>query len=102
MAPPHRSWVAVPPDSDFPLENLPYGVVSRDGEPPRVGVAIGEQVLDLAAVANAGLFDGHVTGARELFTAGALNPFLAAGRPAWAAVRARIQELLTAGSPAEQ
>ena len=43
-----ESWVPVPAGSDFPVQNLPYGVFSIDGAPPRIGVAIGEHILDLA------------------------------------------------------
>jgi fumarylacetoacetase len=80
------SWVAVPHGSPFPLANLPYGVFSRPGEPARVGVAIGDHVLDLAPA----LGD-------EVFAAASLNPFLARGRRVWSETRARITELLTAG-----
>ena len=41
------SWAEVPEGSHFPLQNLPYGVFARPGQAPRVGVAIGDQVLDL-------------------------------------------------------
>ncbi len=92
-----RSWVEVPQGSDFPIQNLPYGVFSRSGDRPRVGVAIGDQVLDLAAVAEAGVFDGVVEGASALFAAPALNPFLAAGPTVWAAARSRISQVLTEG-----
>ena len=88
---PASSWVPVPEDSPFPLQNLPYGVFSRldDDEPPRVGVAIGDSVLDLAPVAAAeGLDGGHV------FAHPTLNGFLALGRPAWSAVRQWLLELL--------
>ena len=52
-----RSFIPVDPASDFPIQNLPYGVFStKDGLAPRVGVAIGDYVLDLAA-AGAGLPD---------------------------------------------
>ena len=55
------SWVQVPEGSPFPATNLPYGVFSYDGEPPRVGVALGDHVLDLAPVAAVeGLAGGHV------------------------------------------
>ena len=50
-----QSFIAVAPDSDFPLQNLPYGVFQPQGEAARVGVAIGEQVLDLAALEAAGV-----------------------------------------------
>ena len=84
------SWVPVPEGSPFPLQNLPYGVFSRPGEPARVGVAIGDQVLDVAGLAADGLLAG-----REWFTAGSLNPFMAAGPAAWHPVRARLTELLS-------
>ena len=51
-----KSWVASAnqPDTDFPLENLPYGVF-RHGQSTRIGVAIGDQILDLHACAQQGL-----------------------------------------------
>ena len=45
------AWLRVAPDSPFPVENLPYGVFSAGDEPPRVGVAVGDFVLDLAPLA---------------------------------------------------
>jgi fumarylacetoacetase len=55
-----RSFISYPPDSDFPIQNLPYGVFHRNGDALKkaIGVAIGDQVLDLAVIAKAGLFDG--------------------------------------------
>jgi fumarylacetoacetase len=47
-APERRSWVEVDDQSDFPIQNLPYGVARRDGEAPRAYVAIGDYALDLA------------------------------------------------------
>ncbi len=84
------SWVEIPERSPFPATNLPYGVFSYDGEAPRVGVALGDDVLDLAPLAAAeGLDGGHV------FEAPSLNPFMALGPPAWRAVRAWLIELVT-------
>ena len=83
------TWMDVPEGSPFPATNLPYGVFSYDGEAPRVGVALGDDVLDLAPLAAAeGLDGGHV------FESPSLNPFLAMGRPAWSAVRSWLIELL--------
>ena len=79
-----RSWVPVPEGSDFPLQNLPYGVFSRGDETPRCGVAIGEHVLDLAPV----LGD-------QTFAASSLNGFLAAGRPRWEQVRRALTSFLS-------
>lgn len=91
------SWVPVPAGSPFPVQNLPYGVFSRPGEPARVGVAIGDHVLDLAGLAADRLLAGP-----EWFAAASLNPFMAAGPAAWHAVRARLGQLVTdpASSPA--
>jgi fumarylacetoacetase len=90
------SWIPVPPGSDFTLENLPYGAFLRNGA-PHLGVAIGEQILDLHELAGAGFFDGVCD--RELLQQPVLNQFLAAGRAVWKAVRDRITSLLRAGGP---
>ncbi len=84
------TWVPVPAASDFGVTNLPYGIFGRPGQLHRVGVAIGEHVLDLAGLARSG-----VLGRPDLFVAGSLNPFLAAGRPVWQSTRRRLVELLT-------
>ncbi len=52
-----QSWVSVPADSDFPLENLPYGVFESQNQELHIGVAIGNSIFDLHVAANAGLFD---------------------------------------------
>ena len=91
---PTASWVEIPPGCDFPLANLPYGVFSAGSSDrpsqPRVGVAIGEYVLDIAALAAAGV---HVPYAND-FAQPTLNQFMARGRPAWTSVRERLTELL--------
>ncbi|MDQ6949330.1 MAG: fumarylacetoacetase [Actinomycetota bacterium] len=85
------SWVPVDEGSPFPLPCLPYGVFSLGDGPARVGVAIGSCVLDLAALAGAGLLPG-LDGA---FAQPALNRFMAHGRRAWTAVRERLAVLLS-------
>jgi fumarylacetoacetase len=85
-----QCWAEVPAGSHFPVQNLPYGVFARPGEAPRVGVAIGDHVLDLAGLAHAGLLT-----APHWFAAPSLNPFMAAGPAAWHRSRARLTELLT-------
>ncbi len=93
-----RTWVDVPQDSEFPIQNLPHGIFRRSGAQARVGVAIGDMVLDLAVLAEAGLLDGLglPTGA---FRADSLHPLLDAGRPAWRGLRARVSELLEISNP---
>jgi fumarylacetoacetase len=90
-----ESWVPVPPGSDFPIQNLPFGVFAASDGASHIGVAIGERVLDCHTVAQAGVFDD--CGGRELFEAPLLNPLLRAGRPVWSLVRERISHLLRAG-----
>jgi fumarylacetoacetase len=75
----------VPPGSEFGTANLPYGVFS-DGAAPRVGVRIGDSVLDLARAL-----------ADDVFAEPSLNAFMAQGRARWSEARARITELLTGG-----
>ena len=88
-----QSFIAVAENSDFPLQNLPYGVFQPQGEHARVGVAIGTDVLDLAVLEAAGLL---LTGGQNVFGQTSLNAFIALGRPVWQQVRARLQQLLSA------
>lgn len=88
-----RIETANAPGCDFPLQNLPYGVFSVNGDAPRCGVAIGDQILDLAAAEAEGLIDAQGT-----FAAPQLNDFMALGRDTWAATRARLTELLSEGA----
>jgi fumarylacetoacetase len=78
------TWVPVPPDSDFPPENLPYGVFSRPGTAPGVGVAIGDQVLDLGAALD-----------DAVFAQPRLNAFLRQGPSRWREVRERVTGLIS-------
>ena len=87
------SFIEVAANSDFPLQNLPYGVFQPQGEAARVGVAIGREVVDLAALEAAGLLQ---TGSTPVFNQTTLNAFIALGRPVWQQVRARLQQLLSA------
>src|SRR5205823_293101 len=89
------------PDSDFPMRNLPCGVlegpeVSRGA---RVGVAIGDVVLDLGELEARGIFTGPQLKGRDCFRRSSLNAFMAAGRPAWAEARLAASRLLSADEP---
>ena len=90
------SWVRVVPGSDFPLENLPYGVFRSAHGDPHIGVAIGDAIFDLHEAAQAALFDGIVS--RAVLQAPTLNLLLAAGRQAWTALRERVRSLLLEGT----
>lgn len=91
------SWVAVTPESHFPIQNLPYGVfaASADSKEQRIGVAIGTQVLDLGVLADAGLFKGKsALGDGAVFKEPVLNSFMGLGKAAWAEARQIIGNLL--------
>lgn len=93
-----RSWLRSANDgvTDFPVQNLPHGVFRRLGtrEAWRGGVAIGDQVLDLAAVGERGLWSAAAQAAGQAAAAEHLNGLMAMGRPAWRALRADLSRLL--------
>lgn len=86
---PPTSWVPVSENDPFGVHTLPYGVFSTEGEDPRVGVAVGSFVLDLAPVAAVENLDGA-----HVFAERSLNPFMALGPRAWAAVRGWLTEMV--------
>jgi fumarylacetoacetase len=94
-----KSWVgsANSDDTDFPLQNLPYGVFSTSGTSPRVGVAIGDQILDLAVLEAQQLLCPSV--GAKVFDRSDVNAFMALGPSAWTVARATISDLLDANEP---
>jgi fumarylacetoacetase len=96
------SWVdaAHDPGTDFPIQNLPFGVFRRAGsdEMPRVGVAIGEQILDVPACLTEGLLEPLRDGPAAIACAApSLNGLLALGRAHWTALRVGVSRVLRAG-----
>jgi fumarylacetoacetase len=101
-APDLRSWIASAnaPDTDFPIQNLPFGVFRRRGstEALRGGVAIGNLVVDMAALAATGLLHGPAAEAAAVAAQPALNQLMAAGPAAWSALRQAMSQLLRSGA----
>jgi len=100
-----RSWVpsANEPHTDFPIQNLPFGVFARrGGGVNRVGVAIGDQVLDLGNCADRSVLEGIGGALVRACRAETLGPLLRQGVGAWTALRHRISELLRESLPAEK
>ena len=96
-----RSFVSVASESHFPIQNLPYGVFRRrSSRIAHIGVAIGDSILDLTVLAEAGMFGGIGIDGRCCFSQEKLNPFMAAGPAVWRAARAEITRLLRADEPA--
>ncbi|MCX7209067.1 MAG: fumarylacetoacetase [Burkholderiales bacterium] len=92
-----QSFITVDADSDFPIQNLPFGIFSTQAHPhKRVGVAIGNFVLDLAVIEAADLLRVQVN---AVFNQPTLNSFIALGKPVWQEARKKISELLRADHP---
>jgi fumarylacetoacetase len=103
--PARTSWVeSAQGHPDFPIQNLPFGVfrVRDDDDPARVGVAIGDHILDLTACHDEGRFTGPAERAAEVCAAPALNPLMALGPEYRAELRRQVGALLDAGSPAHR
>ena len=97
-----RSWVesANESETDFPIQNLPFGVFGRSGrgEASRVGVAIGDQIVDVAICADEGLISedaGHVV---DCCRESSLNALMALGREATSALRRALSDILRVDS----
>ena len=98
------SWVASANSAhtDFTIQNLPYGAYRKRGSKDayRIGVAIGDQILDLQAAFAAGAFDAAAKEAAALLQGATLNAFMGAGPAAWTAVRLALSRALRAGNGA--
>ena len=96
------SWVGTANTAgcDFTIQNLPYGAFRRKGGAPpvRIGVAIGDQILDLHAAFNADVFEGAAKEAAALLQGAELNAFMGAGSAAWSALRLALSRALRSGS----
>ncbi|MGS0743348.1 fumarylacetoacetase [Glaciimonas sp. GG7] len=91
-----KSFIATPPESHFPIQNLPFGIFSTSADPtPRAGIAIGESVLDLALLADADLLPVP----SEILRSGSLNQFVALGHATWRATREMVSHLLRDDNP---
>ena len=99
MTSPLRSFIEVPTDSHFPIQNLPFGIFQPKEGKPRVGVAIGDLIVDLSVLEDLGHFRSLEFGDRQVFAEDSLNAFLALGRPAWRKAREILQHLLSTDTP---
>ena len=94
MTEPLESFIAVAADSDFPIQNLPYGIFSQHPQGiRRVGVALGEWVVDLAALEAHGFLE--IQHGERYFNQATLNKFIESGKEHWAKVRTELQALLS-------
>jgi len=95
-----KSFIKVTPDSHFPIQNLPYGIfIHPETNEHRCCTAIGEYVLDLKMLDEAGFFNGVKLKGTHVFSFTTLNAFMALGKRAWKEARNRLSELLSAENP---
>lgn len=93
-----KSWVKVPEGSDFPIQNLPFGIFQKDRHtPPCVGTIIGDQVADLRFLCNQGFFE-DLKIHPEVFDRPVLNDFIGIGKAKTRAVRNRLAEIFSPGA----
>jgi fumarylacetoacetase len=92
-----KSWVEVPTDSDFSIQNIPFGIFKTDSLGPRAATAIGTQVLDLMVLEQKGYFEG-LDLPENIFAQPTLNAFMELGKAKTRQVRNRISDLLEEGN----
>ncbi len=89
-----KSWIEVPTNNDFPIQNLPFGIFKTQSSSPRVGIAIGDQVLDLAVLNKLGYLK-NLNIDNSILTNQYLNDLISLGKPTTSALRQRVSDLLT-------
>ncbi len=90
--PNRKSWLEVDKNSDFPIQNIPFGVFITKNDIVTVGTRIGNTAIDLSALHQLGYFKG-ISLAEDIFLQDTLNDFISSGRKIWRSVRDRISEL---------
>ena len=90
--PSRTSWIPVPENSDFPIQNLPFGVFIPEDDIITTGTRIGDTAIDLSALQQLGYFKG-IDLPDDVFLQDTLNDFIALGRPTWRRIRNRLAEL---------
>ena len=90
--PGRTSWLHVDKNSDFPIQNIPFGVFLTRDDIITIGTRIGDTAIDLGALHQLGYFDG-IPLTDDIFLQDTLNDFIADGRQTWRAVRKRIAEI---------
>lgn len=91
-----KSWIEYGPDTDFPIQNLPFGTGRKQGQSARAFTAIGDFVVDLAVLFEAGMLADCGLPAENLFERATLNDFISLGRGVGRKVRNRLSALLSA------
>ncbi|GEQ86627.1 fumarylacetoacetase [Patiriisocius marinistellae] len=95
--PKRETWIDVPENSDFPIQNIPFGVFLTRDDIITIGTRIGDTAIDLAALHQLGYFKG-IDLTDDIFLQDSLNDFIADGRKTWRLVRNRISDIFLKGN----
>ena len=93
-----KSWIHVDVDSDFPIQNLPFGIIQPNNNTARPATRIGNTAIDLSALADFGYFDHLEIEDLSPFYQQVLNPLIALGKPMWSAIRQTLSDLFEVGN----
>src|SRR5690625_3665288 len=96
--PSRKTWLPTPPDTDFPIQNIPFGVLLTSDDVITIGTRIGDSVIDLSALYQLGYFKG-IDLTDDIFLHDTLNDFISDGRKTWRLVRNRIAEIFDQNNP---
>ena len=93
-----KSWIEVPTDSDFPIQNIPFGVFITKDDVITIGTRIGDCAIDMGALQQLNYFEG-IELTDDMFMQDTLNDFISDGKKTWRLVRNRIAELFDETNP---
>jgi fumarylacetoacetase len=93
-----KSWLEVPDNCDFPIQNIPFGVFLTKENVVTVGTRIGDSAIDLGALQQLNYFDG-IELTDDMFMQDTLNDFISDGKKTWRLVRNRIAEIFDENNP---
>jgi fumarylacetoacetase len=93
-----RSWIKVENGSDFPLQNIPFGIIQRKEVPPHIATRISDTVIDICLLAKSGLLDRSGINP-EIFNNDTLNPFISLGKTYWRTLREHLSGIFEESNP---
>ena len=96
--PAKKSWLEVSKDSDFPIQNIPFGVFITKDDVITIGTRIGDSAIDMGALQQLGYFEG-IELTDDMFMQDTLNDFISDGKKTWRQVRNRLSDLFDENNP---
>ena len=96
--PTRKSWIPIPENSDFPIQNIPFGVFITKEDVITIGTRIGNSAIDMGALQQLGYFEG-IDLTDDMFMQDTLNDFISDGKKTWRLVRNRLAEIFDSENP---